>query len=250
MIDKMRLLSGDPIPSPNNKFQVHPLTLRQIKDMGEVNYNLYKNILLIERNSLKDLPGEMLEGKSMYQIFLELVTNSYELFLRATTALLVFTLESFDVINGQLFIIKDIGDETEQIPFTENDFEFLRHVLRIQNYIGDNTGNMFNPANDKARELRERLLKARAEVRKKQKKDDGVELSSIVSIVSNYVDGINPFNVWDLTIYTLYDSFMRLQYWDNYHTLKNLQPHVADDISKDIKHWAINIDPNTIKEDK
>jgi len=55
--------------------------------------------------------------------------------------------------------------------------------------------------------------------KKKQQSDDGdgeIDISDIISAVSSKSHSINKLNVWQLTLYQLYDEYARLELIDNY----------------------------------
>ncbi|MBO5524231.1 MAG: hypothetical protein J5986_11255 [Roseburia sp.] len=63
----------------------------------------------------------------------------------------------------------------------------------------------------KAREIMKKLKKGRAEKAKSGKKTDtSTELGNIISAVANRHPSLNPVNIWELTVFQLWDSFFRL----------------------------------------
>lgn len=70
--------------------------------------------------------------------------------------------------------------------------------------------------NEKARKLYERMQKS-----KSMNNNDlnSLSLPNIISAVSNFHPSLNPINIYDITVFQLYDSFNRLQlgeaYWMN-----------------------------------
>lgn len=63
----------------------------------------------------------------------------------------------------------------------------------------------------KAREIMKKLKKGRAEKAKSGKKTDtSTELGNVISAVANRHPSLNPVNIWELTVFQLWDSFFRL----------------------------------------
>ncbi len=241
-------MHGDPIPSPNNKFEVLPLTVGNVKNMGEQKYYQYLNILLIDKNSLNNFNSEYIDNNSIYGIFIKLMSESIDINLMAMAALSVFTSETFSIHDNNLYIVKSREDGEFKIPFTKDDFLFLRDVVKRQNYMKIEDETSYKNANNKVAELKKKMMEQRKRAIKNNK-DKGLTLSEIVSITSSYSQNVTPFNVWDLSIYELYNQFYRLQIWDNFHIMQYLSPHMEKDANKNTKHWTTPVDPNKYKEE-
>ena len=56
-----------------------------------------------------------------------------------------------------------------------------------------------------------KLKKGQTEQNKKNQLDKKVELSNVISALSAYHNNLNMVNIWDLTVFQLYDQFKRLQ---------------------------------------
>ena len=65
--------------------------------------------------------------------------------------------------------------------------------------------------NKKARQIYEKMKKARERMKQAKKNDPDFSLINIISAVSNRHPTISPLNVWELTIVQLLDCFSRLQ---------------------------------------
>ena len=58
--------------------------------------------------------------------------------------------------------------------------------------------------------LMKKIQKGRAESKKNTQTDENMELGNIISAVANKGNGLNILNIWDITIFQLWDCFMRL----------------------------------------
>jgi hypothetical protein len=65
--------------------------------------------------------------------------------------------------------------------------------------------------NSAARKIYEKLLSAQKKEKKRKKADINLSLPNIISAVSNCHPTINPINVWDLTLFQLFDTFNRMR---------------------------------------
>lgn len=64
--------------------------------------------------------------------------------------------------------------------------------------------------NKKALEIMKKLQKGKAEKEKQNKSDKNMELGNIISAVANKSHSLNILNIWDLTVYQIWDCFSRL----------------------------------------
>lgn len=245
MIDKLKLLRGKPIPC--NNLKIKPLTLGEIEEIGIDEYYRRLNLLLIDVNKIIDQSSNI-DTKPL-DVFIALIVQDEKIFELALSALELFT--------GKKFILAQDGlsyvDGDNLMLLTSNDFDLMRKILSYQNYYDDpeESESQFKPANKKAAELHEKLIQRRKEIQEKNKKDeDGLGLADIISIVACYSSDVNLNTIWDYTIYMLYEEYIRLQIWDEYHNLQLLLPHIDTEKNKiDVKHWGVKVSPKILKEE-
>lgn len=236
MISEMALLKGKPIDLGVCK--VHPLTLNEIVDMTEEKYNQALSLITFNKSRL-DINDEELNQLTDYQILFAYCYHNPEIRELFFESVEIFLKEPIHMHELGFFYL---GELEEQRIIDENIFKQIQEVIKKQNFLSTEQTE-FKPANDKAAELIEKIKKVKEKLAK-QNRDNELSLNDIVSIVACYSDGINLFNVWDLTIYQLYIAYMRLIMWDDYHTKYILLPHVTDSSSLDLKHWATKININ------
>ena len=246
MINKLRLLRNKST-TVNEIINVYPLTIGEIEDIGEEDYRMYLNCLLIDKNSLNSEGLSREEKKEFNKITpldtLLLYCHQDLEFRRITEeSFLIFTKEEVEYsINDE----HPIGCfyfyvEGNKILLDNNLFNEFRTILMKQNYLQDQQSSSgFKPANNKATELMERMNKIKEKLNK-QNKEESLPLSEIVSIVSAYSNDVNILTVWDLTIFQLYELYARLLLWDSYHNdyihLPHMEKEDQEKISKN--HWA------------
>ena len=247
----MSLLAGTPITA--GKYKVKPWKLKEINEFGENNYNLFISHLLVTKEKLKSsdsINKEFLAELDDYQAFCGLLLSdesTNEIVLKGLSATLGLNF-FMDKYQGLYYL----NEDSEIEIFDDSLFGEIRKTVSMQNYLTDEqSDNSFKPANNKAKELYEKLQKARKQVREKNQEDaEGLNVSDTISIVACYADGVNLNTIWDFTIYQLYESYVRLQIWDNFHITQTLAPHLDEDAMKNNKHWGIKVSPNTLKEEK
>jgi len=137
-------------------------------------------------------------------------------------------------------------DEEEIMLIHRDNFDDLVEVVKFQNYLtkpSQKKDNVPNPADEETRKLQEHmdLMKRKIEgKKKKQQKNDGedgeIDISDIISAVSSKSYSINKLNVWQLTLYQLYDEYARLELIDNYDF--SIRAMMAGAEKIDLKHWS------------
>lgn len=121
------------------------------------------------------------------------------------------------------FIEEDVEYHTESNAFTtyacgtkemvgsinrDNYAEVVDVILQLS-HIQKNEGENMKFANKIAEKLYNKLKQA-PNYREKQGQDKRFELNNIISAVSAHHPSLNIVNIWELTIYQLYDQFARL----------------------------------------
>lgn len=244
-MDELQLLKGTPI-SVHKGVKVHPFTIGEITDIGQNIYNSYISSILIDKTILNNSQYDDLSQEALSELneisdldfILALSINNGDIsdvFVEALSYFLKCQVR-FDFNYGII-----INNENEEIILDSSTFDEIKKIISKQNFLKDNDSSKFKPANAKARALLEKLNKAKENIQK-QNKEEGLKLHDIISIVATYSNDINMLSVWNLTVYQLYNCYLRLIIWDDYHNKYQLIPHSSDINSLDIKHWAIDID--------
>lgn len=239
-IDKLKLLAGDPIQF-SDVGHIYPFTIRTIKDIGgEKEFNSYLNVLTMGKELIKRTFGESneLDGLSDFEIiylFISMDINYKNIVTKALRTIL-----------KKDIIATDYGFLVEDKVINNSNFDELVHIVKVQNCLKKLSNETEeNPANDKARELLEKRKKARERLNKlKNNESDGepLALDDLVSILCANGNGINIFNVWDLSFYAFNDQFNRMKMFDDYQVSVQSLLAGADPNEIELKHWMSKID--------
>lgn len=136
-----------------------------------------------------------------------------------------FFVERIKYLDGYFFSIKpgvdankkleDMSKNDVQAVINEDVFFEVIDVIQQTCCIRDKKTTEKPPKykNSKAKKIYEKMLKAMKEQEERESKKNGLNfsLANIISAVSNKHPTISPVNVWDLTVFQLYDAFSRLQ---------------------------------------
>ena len=203
MIDKLKLLAGD------EKIEVDGIVfkqpkLRDIKDIGLQVYYAYISFLLISAEeyliSIKRedlIPFFKQHNLTMFDIYRD---NPYE--------------RQFFIEALSFFIDGKIEFENGKFLLNNKNIITKENYQRIIEIIGEINCLKVNKqqelyANEKARQIAEKLQKAK-EKRKNINSKNNISLPDIISAVASRKESLNLLNIWDLTIYQLYDHYNRL----------------------------------------
>lgn len=206
------LLSPNPIRFQN--FRIISPTLKDISSIGLSSYNKYLKILSMDTKSyFKSLGQEKQyetfskEKKSSINIFDLLIITDY--FMDLLLNLLNFFIKE-DVIyspNDKYFLIQDNKETIDTI--TKETYPEICDLILQCNYFKSNYNeDLSSVKSPKALEIMEKLKKGKIE--KQTKADKNMELGNIISAVANKSSSLNIINIWDLTVYQLWDCFSRI----------------------------------------
>lgn len=196
--------------------------LRELKPttgIGTYTYNLYLNILSWDKNSylkfitaskgreLKALNDERLQAFDvviLIEPIRELLQNAMAFFIDEQLR--------WDGKNYKFEAYSKIEDKV--IGYIDrNNFEEVRDMMLQVNYIG--IGDEAKPTkftSQKAKELWERAQQKMKEINAKKAPDKRMELANIISKLCAASCGYTLLNIYDLTIFQLYDQFFQYGY--------------------------------------
>lgn len=191
-------------------------TLRSISSIGGYDtYQYYLSILLLDLKTYLNMIGKpeqynlmSNQDKLKFNIF-DLIPN--EQFCSLLQDILNFFIKE-DVIYSQekkFYIVKD----NEQIVgvITRDNYNIICDLICQRNCIKSNQEeDLSKIKSKKALEILKKLKKGRAEKEKISKADKNMELGNIISAVANKSQSLNILNIWDLTIFQIWDCFARL----------------------------------------
>jgi hypothetical protein len=212
---EMKLLAGLPIQI-ENLGHYHSVKLHEIASMGESEYNNIVGYLLLDEESF-DPEGtfkgklgllQMIASSSYYDPTLRSkIEQGLELFFREK-ANLYFSAEE----NEAFFYF---GEFNEFRHLTEELWELFCIVLRLDNHSPKQKKfeEEYEFLTEEARLKYEEMQRKKANAFKPKSK---INLQSIVSAMSNKSNSLNITNIWDLTLYQIYDSFKRLDHIGHY----------------------------------
>lgn len=200
-------------------------TLRQIQQIGYDTYQLYLSIILMTPQTyfsmVKDRPSDFsvstqelpMETTKEETSIYELITGNPKLCPLAEHAL-DFFLTGFVRFSPeyQCFFLYEMEPkkDTYQKPdgvIHKNLWQQLCQIIAQRNYVEYPTASALQVKSQKAKKRLARLEQLRP---KHQKVDRNMDIGNIISAVASKSPSLNLINIWDMTIYQLWDTFYRL----------------------------------------
>lgn len=248
--------------------------LKEISSIGYYTYNYYLNILLLDSTSYYSKIDEDQEKyfstytKQEQDIILD-VKNQYSTF--SETEKIEFPFFRIFVFDNQVrtavenalnfFFVDEVRyDKDENVFFTYNGLsddsgeKLVTGVIYSKNYcevvdiilqrvnIKSKTSDYDSPKKIKNKNRVEKMLekfkKSEEAKKKKSGKDTKLDIPNLISSISSHHNSINIVNVWDLTVYQLYDQFQRERMNDSYKiTSTSISIHGNKDNKFDESIW-------------
>jgi hypothetical protein len=203
---RLKLLAGLPLELEKDFF-VYPLKLKEIIELGYNKYIDYlRNLTLDMELLIKEYPE--LEKVSHFELLFNQIifdkTDKYEKLI--TDSISCFTKTSVIVDLNNFYFVCD-----GHILNSDN-FKKFSNLLILQNCLTKEEDN-FNPANERAKEIREKILQRK---KKYGTHNKDIDFDDLVSSLSAEMNSINILNVWDLTMYQFENQFKRKRMIEEY----------------------------------
>jgi hypothetical protein len=207
---QLKLLAGLPIRI-DGLGQLRQLTAKEVTSIDESYYNQLLSALLFDKSNIEQLQDEeetnfnMLVAVCYHDAqFKDMFLNGLELFFGEKA--------KFFINDEHAFFY--FGEMSEQRYLDAEKLELIQKLLRKMNNLPEKKEEEeYTPGNEKAKKFMEKLKKMKANAPKKK---ETMNLHSIISGLAWKQNGMNIIEIWNLTLYQLYDGYFRTENIDNY----------------------------------
>ena len=213
---RLALMCGQDIPVPEHQWIIHQPKIKEIALMGERDFFVAVQCLNVNKDSLSQ-DKTLLQNTSNFQIFMTIMSEKETRDKKQATQQLLSLLFPAHTV---LFTPRSILLQGEQsLMIDESNFELLQEVTK-QIFCISNKNNQqagFNPANEKAREIAEKLMRGRQRVAELNGSANASIFSQYLSILTVGLSSMSLQELMDLTMYQIYDLVERYQLyisWD------------------------------------
>ena len=214
---RLALMCGIDIPIPEIQVAIHQPKIKEIALIGEADFFIAVQCLNINKDLLRQ-DKTLLQNTNNFQIFMTIMSEKETKDKKfATQQLLSLLFPSYNVMITPRSILLQ-GEKTSHI-IDDNNFDAFQKVVK-QIFCVANKNNQqagFNPANDKAREIAEKLMRGRQRVAEKNGSANTSVFSQYLSILTVGLSSMSLQELMELTIFQLYDLVERYQLyisWD------------------------------------
>lgn len=214
---RLAMMCGNDIPIPQCQITVHQPRIKEIGMIGEQDFFIGAQCLTIN-SSMFIQDKALLPELNNFQIFMTIM-NEKESRDKKNSTLQV--LELLFPHHKPMFTPRSLilNKEGGQVLIDENNFDALQEILRM--IFCTKTGSMdqqsFNPADAKAREIAQKIMRGRERVAAQNGSSNTSIFSQYLSVLTVGLNSMSIQDMADLTIYQLYDLVERFNLylaWD------------------------------------
>ena len=240
---RLALATGVDIPIPELQISLHQPTIKEISMIGETDFFTGIQLLCIKKQMYIE-DENLLQHTNNFQIFITMmnekqiadkkITVEQVLSLIIPKAKIIFTPRSMLLnFDGATFTID------------EGNFEKLQQVLEDMFCLNKNSDQMnYNPGNKKAREIAQKLMKARQKVAAmKAQETSGSTFGQYLSILTIGTGTMSLNECIQLTMYQIYDLVERYMLYTNW-DLDVRSRMAGAKADKPLDNWMKNIHTN------
>lgn len=213
---RLALMCGIDIPIPELQTIIHQPTIKEISYVGEQEFFIGLQTLTISKNLLTQ-GNSVLESTTNFQIFMTIMKEQ-ETKDKKEAVLNFFQLifPGAQTIFTPMSIL--LNKEGQQILVDENNFEILQEY--VKQIFCVNSGPMdqatFNPADEKAREIAEKLMRGRQRVAEQKGETNSSAFGRYLSILTIGLNAMPLSEAMNLTMYQMYDLVERYTLYLNW----------------------------------
>lgn len=216
---KLALMSGIDIPISELQLSIHQPTIKEISYIGEEGFFIATQYLCLNKQSfIKD--EKILQATTNFQLFLTVIQDvSNKEIKEHLLDLLTILFPSYKAIfTPQSIILNNLENKTP-VLIDDKNFDILQDYVKtvtcFYNTVGGDYGN-YNPANKKAQEIAEKLMRGRQIAAAQKGENHGSVLGRYVSILTVGLQSMSLQDCLNLTIYQLYDLIERYSLYVNW----------------------------------
>lgn len=213
---RLALMCGTDIPVPELQTTIHQPTIKEISYIGEQEFFIGLQTLSINKNMLAQ-GNSVLENTTNFQIFMTIMKEQETKDKKdAVINLFQLIFPGSQIMFTPMSII--LNKEGTQNLIDENNFDVLQEI--IKEIFCVNSGPMdqttFNPADERAREIAEKLMRGRQRVAEQKGENNSSAFGRYLSILTIGLNAMPLSEAMNLTMYQMYDLVERYTLYLNW----------------------------------
>lgn len=213
---KLALITGADIPIPECQLVLHQPTIKEIAFMGEHEFFVGVQTLTLHKSMFMDKDKGVPESITNFQIFMTIVNGKETADKKEIVKqLFLIIFPKYKVLftpNSILF-----QDDNGNHMVDASNFESLQEILRMVFCVNstDMDKQAFNPANDAAKEIAEKLMRGRQRVAAQSGENNHSIFSQYLSVLAIGTQlGFNELQTY--TMYQVFDLMERYSLYTNW----------------------------------
>ena len=213
---KLALMCGTDIPIPECQVVVHQPKLKEIALIGETDFFMGVQTLCVNKSMITQ--GEtLLANTNNFQIFMTVMQEKETLDKREAIQQLfplIFPKQQL-ILTPRSIILKD---DNGSVTIDESNFEAFQKVIGeiFCTTSGPMETQTFNPGSKKAKEIADKLMKARQKVAEQKNEGSGSIFSQYISTLTVGLNSMSINDCLNLTMYQLFDLVERYMLYVNW----------------------------------
>ena len=216
MDNRLTLMCGTDYPVPQCQLIIHQPRIKEIALIGEQDFFTGVQCLCLKKSMFVKDESD-LSNANNFQIFMTIMSEKEAIDKKvAVQQVCTLLFPEYKVMFTPRSVLISGDGQTMQID--ESNFEYLQAA--ISNICCMKTGPMdqtaFNPANSKAREIAEKLMRGRAKVAAEKGQSNTSIFSQYLSILTVGLGSMSLQDAMDLTMFQLYDLVERYMLYINW----------------------------------
>lgn len=213
---RLAMMCGTDLPVRECQIVVHQPKIKEIALIGEQDFFVGAQCLCLNKSMFVE-GKDVLANTNNFQIFMTIMSQN-EARDKRDAVKQVFTLlfPQYKVMITPRSLV--LSTENGNVTIDENNFEYLQDILRMVfcSKNGPMDQQAFNPANDKAKEIAEKLMRGRQRIAEENGNSNTSVFSQYLSILTIGLNTMRLQDLMDLTMFQLYDLIERYNLYINW----------------------------------
>lgn len=213
---KLALMCGTDIPIIECQLILHQPTIKEIALIGEREFFQAVQTLTVNKNMISQ-DETLLHNSNNFQIFMTIMKEKQgQEKKKSVQELLSLIFPQYNIMFTPRAIVFTL--EGGQILVDENNFDYLQEIIKLVfcSKSGPMDQQTFNPADAKAREIAEKLMRGRQRVAEERGETQSSVLTQYLSTLTIGLHSMSLQDCMDLTVYQLFDLVERYMLYINW----------------------------------
>lgn len=215
MDNLLALMTGIDIPVPECKLIIHQPKLKEIAFIGERKYFLGAQTLCVDKSMVAQ-GKTLLSDISNFQILMTIMSEDKDK-KEAVRDVLMLLFPEYKITQTPRAIMF-AREGADMVMIDKDTLDILQ--VTLNDIFCFNTGasdqSTFKPANDRAREIAQKLMRARARVAAEKGESGSGSLSQYLSTLTVGLGSMSLEDCMNLTLFQLYDLLERYSLYMNW----------------------------------